>query len=279
MTYWGKGSELPEFDHDALLSSDEPLLDYLDTLHRTGAVLVHGMPNREGEVTRFANRIGIVREVAFGIIHDVRNDASGYNVAHTCGELKPHTDLASYSWPPSLQLLHYLVNTSEGGETVIVDGWAVVEELRTTAPEAFRLLCETPAPFKIFSDDRDTYAEEPMIQLRPDGRIGVFRFSNQTVQPLRLPPDRMIPFYDAYRKLGRLVASDRFRLTRKVQAGEMLCLYNHRVLHGRLAFDPTAGKRHLQDLYMEWDDVMSLRRVIRGHRPVSPWPVAAMPAA
>jgi len=271
-TLWGAGLRLPEFDHGALMTSTERLLEYLDALHAYGAAIVKNAPPVEGEVVRFAESLGTIRTVAFGTVHDVMNDPDGYNVAHTAHELKPHSDLASYSWPPSLQLLHYLSNEVTGGETVLVDGWNVLSVLRSDCPEDYELLSTVAVPFKIYSATDDTYSVEPIIQHHADGRIRIFRYSNQTVQPLRVHPDLVEPFYRAYRKLGRLVSDDRFRVTVKAQRGDMLTIHNHRILHGRLAYDPGSGRRHLQDLYMEWDDVMSKRRVLRGHLPLQAWP-------
>ncbi len=121
--------------------------------------------------------------------------------------------------------------------------------------------------------------EHPIVQLRPDGRGRVFRFSNQTAQPLGIAPEMVEPFYKAYKKLGRLILEDRFRVTIKAQSGDLLTIHNHRILHGRLAYDPRSGDRHLQDLYMEWDDVMAKRRILRGHLPLEAWPrnIASQP--
>ena len=271
---WDAGARLPEFEHAALMASDERLLEYLDALHAYGAAVVRNAPPVEGEVVRFAEHIGIIRTVAFGTVHDVMNDPHGYNVAHTAHELKPHSDLASYSWPPSMQLLHYLTNEVTGGETVLIDGWSVLSALRKASPRDYELLSSVSVPFKIYSATDDTYAEEPIIQHHPDGRIRIFRYSNQTVQPLRIHPDRVEPFYKAYRALGKLVSDERFRITLKAGSGDMLTIHNHRVLHGRLSYDPASGRRHLQDLYLEWDDVMSKRRVLRGHLPMESWPAA-----
>lgn len=271
---WGEGFELPRFEHRALMSSKVALLEYLDALHAHGAAVVKGTPAVPGEVVRFAETIGIIREVAFGTVHDVVNNPDGYNVAHTALELKPHSDLPSYTWPPSFQLLHYLSNTVTGGEVVLVDGWNVLTALKDDSLEDYRLLSSIPVPFKIFSATDDTYAEEPIIQHHADGRLKIFRFSNQTMQPLKIRPDLMEPFYKAYKHLGRLVDDRRYRVTVKAEAGDMLTVHNHRVLHGRLAYDPSSGHRHLQDLYMEWDDVMAKRRVLRGHLPREAWPVS-----
>ena len=269
---WGQNVRLPEFDHGALMASPSALLEYLDAVHVYGAAVVRNTPAVEGEVVRFAKAIGIIREVAFGTVHDVVNNPEGYNVAHTELELKPHSDLASYSWPPSFQLLHYLLNEVTGGETILVDGWSVLAELQREDPESYDLLARVPVAFKIFSATHDTYAEEPIVQLHPDGRVRVFRFSNQTAQPLRISPETVEPFYRAYKKLGRLILEDRFGVKIKALSGDMVTIHNHRILHGRTAYDPRSGDRHLQDLYMEWDDVMAKRRLLRGHLPLEAWP-------
>jgi len=51
----------------------------------------------------------------------------------------------------------------------------------------------------------------------------------------------------------------------KTVSGDLLTVHGHRVMHGRLAFEPTSGDRHLQDVYMEYDDLMARRRVLLGH--------------
>ena len=136
-----------------------------------GVAVVRGTPSDDGEVARFAETIGHVRETAFERIHNVRHDPAGYNVAHTSWELKPHTDMPSYHWPPSVQLLHFLRNEATGGESTITDGWAIAEDLRRADPVAFETLARIPVPYQLFSDTEDTSAEAPMIQLDTQGRV------------------------------------------------------------------------------------------------------------
>jgi len=81
--------------------------------------------------------------------------------------------------------------------------------------------------------------------------------------------DLVEPFYAAYRRLGAMIDSSAYRVVFKAADGDVLTLHGHRVLHGRLPFDPVSGARHLQDVYMEWDDLMARRRVLRcEHRPM-----------
>jgi gamma-butyrobetaine dioxygenase len=256
---------VPTFEHADVVGTVEGQLAYLDAIRDYGVAVVSGTPSVEREVERFAETVGHVRETAFERVHNVRHDPLGYNVAHTPLELKPHTDLPSYSWPPSIQLLHFLVNEATGGESTVTDGWAVVEDLRREDPAAFEVLARVPVSFQLFSQDEDTYATAPIIQLDPDGRVRTFRYSNQLAQPLDAAFDDVEAFYHAYRKLGRAIDSDRYNVVFKTSSGDLLTVHSHRVMHGRLAFDPASGGRHLQDVYMEYDDLMARRRVLLGH--------------
>ena len=260
---------LPKFNHADVVGKPDVQLAYLDAVREYGAAIVTNTPSEEGEVARFAETIGHVRETAFERIHNVRHDPAGYNVAHTALELKPHTDLPSYHWPPSIQLLHFLVNESSGGESTLVDGWSVLADLREQNPAAFDTLCRVPVTFQLFSEDEDTRATAPIIQLDTSGQVQTFRYSNQLALPLAASFDDVEKFYDAYRTLGRMIDSDHYKLVFRTNTGDLLTVHSHRVMHGRRAFDPTSGARHLQDVYMEYDDLMARHNVLTGtHKPV-----------
>jgi alpha-ketoglutarate-dependent taurine dioxygenase/DUF971 family protein len=267
---------IPTFEHDAVLGSAQVQIAYLEAVRDYGVALVRNTPSIPGEVERFAQKIGHVRETAFERIHNVRHDPTGYSVAHTPAELIPHTDLPGYHWPPSVQLLHFIVNEATGGESTVTDGWSVLADLRADDPAAFEVLCRVPVPFQVFSDEEDTFATAPIVQLDTDGRVQTFRFSNHLVQPLDTRFDDVEAFYAAYRKLGLMIASDRYKVAFKTSSGDLLTVHGHRVLHGRLSFDPTSGARHLQDVYMDYDDLMARRRVLLGtHKPMPAAPGVA----
>lgn len=270
-TLWDASLEqVPSFDHDEVVGTAAGQLAYLEAVRDLGVAIVRGTPSRDGEVARFAETIGHVREVAFERVHNVRHDPAGYNVAHTSLELKPHTDMPSYHWPPSVQLLHFLVSDAVGGQSTVTDGWAVLADLRRDDPHAFETLTRVPVAFQLFSDDEDTYACSPLVQLDTAGRVVTFRYSNQLAQPLDASFADVEAFYDAYRTLGRMVAGGRYTVAFAASSGDLLTVHGHRVLHGRLPFDPASGARHLQDVYMEYDDLMARRRVLLGgHKPRS----------
>ena len=59
------------------------------------------------------------------------------NIAYTGEPLASHMDLCYYESPPGLQLLHCLAFDGgvEGGETTLIDAFAVAEQLRREEPE------------------------------------------------------------------------------------------------------------------------------------------------
>lgn len=266
---WGADFDIPRFGYEGVVAGGSEQLAYLDAVREFGVAIVEGVPTVPGEVERFAEAVGHVREVAFERVHNVYHDPDGYNVAHTPLELKPHSDMPSYHWPPSIQLLHFLANEAQGGESVVVDGWNALRLLRESDPAAFEILSRVPVRYQLFSDTEDTYAISPMVQLDTDREVAMFRFSNQLALPLHVEFDMVEPFYDAYRKLGNLIDNPAAKVVFKARNGDLLTVHSHRVLHGRLPFAPGTGARHLQDVYMEFDDFMARRRVLMGiHKPV-----------
>lgn len=256
-------------------------LALLDAYAAAGAAVLTGVPSVDGMVAEVAERLGHVREVAFERIHNVRHDPTGYNVAHTTLPLKPHTDMASYDWPPSVQMLHFLVNGADGGETVLTDGWRVLADLRAADPDGFDLLTRVELRWQLFSDTEDTFAVAPIVRLHPDGSVATFRFSNQLALPISADHDTVGAFYDVYRRLGRLVDDPRYQATFRCREGDLVMVHGHRVLHGRLGFVAGSGARHLQDVYLEHDDLMARRRVLRGEHlpiPTMATPTPAVPA-
>lgn len=235
-------------DDDSLAAA--AIADFLDK----GAIVLQQATARPGTLELLAPRLGPIREVLFARIHDVQLDPHGYNVAHTSNGLPPHNDFASYSWPPSVQALHMLVNEAGGGESVIVDGWNVLSTLRERHPDHFRVLCEVPVPFREFDDDNETYAVAPLVRCDADGNIVALRFSNQLMQTLNPGASGIGEFYRAYHALCGLLTADNVKSRFRLDGGDILIVAAHRVLHGREAFD-AAGSRHLQDAYFELDNV------------------------
>ena len=253
-TPWDEDYSPRRYVFDGFLNDEHYAASAIREFLATGAMILEHAPTEPGTLERLAPRLGPIREVLFARIHDVHVDPGGYNVAHTSIALPPHNDFASYSWPPSVQALHMLVNEAKGGESVIVDGWQVLSRLRDEQPAYFASLSNTPVPFREFDDDNETYAVEPIVRCDCDGNFVALRFSNQLMQVLDPEQEGVAEFYRAYHALCVLVMHDAFRATFRLGGGDILVVAAHRVLHGRNSFE-AAGRRHLQDAYFELDNV------------------------
>jgi len=67
----------------------------------------------------------------------------------------------------------------------------------------------------------------------------------------------MEKFYKAHHKFGKLLHDERFLVEFKLEAGDIFCFNNRRVLHGRTEYDPNSGHRHLQGYYLDRDEIIS----------------------
>ncbi len=261
-TSWDADFQPHRTDYQSFLTDDHVAADAIEQFLDHGTCILSHAPVVPGTLEELARRLGPVREVLFERIHNVEVYADGYNVAHTSLEVPPHNDFASYTWQPSVQALHMLANDTPGGESVIVDGWSVLQAYRAEQPELFDSLCTMPVPFRQFDENEETYAVEPLVRCNTDGEIISLRFSNQLMQAMNPEKPGVGLFYKAYHELCHRLTDPAAKVTFRLEAGEILLVAGHRVLHGRNAFEPIA-RRHLQDAYYELDNVKNHLVVLR----------------
>ncbi len=236
------------------LQNNDTAMDAISDFITRGVIVIKDAPSISNSLEELAPRLGPIREVLFERIHNVSVDGHVYNIAHTSLELPPHNDFASYTWPPSVQALHMLVNECEGGRSTIVDGYSVLTDLRNDCPEFFEVLSKFAVPFREFDEENETFANEPMIRLNAENEITGFRYSNQLMQMIDPKKENVSAFYEAYHELCVRVNSERYKSKFRLESGHILLVSSHRVLHGREEFKLN-GKRHLQDAYYELDNV------------------------
>jgi gamma-butyrobetaine dioxygenase len=246
------------------LAGDAGLERWLVALLESGVAIVTETPNLDGEVVRLAERIGYACPTNFGTIFDVVSKPDPNSNAYTALGLEMHTDLPYYERPPDYQFLHALEADALGGESLLVDGIAVAEMLREEDPDAFELLCSWEVPFRFHDDVDDLRGVYPVLDSR-HGEVVRIRFNNgvRDVDWAARGADGEA-FYSAYLTYWRLVREQGISV--RLRAGEVLCFDNRRVLHGRAAFDPSSGRRHLQGCYVDRDMVLSRLRAVRQRR-------------
>jgi len=254
--FWTSKFTPTRFDWSKFLNDEDTALEALKTFVSFGAIILKKAPKEPNSLEVLSKRLGPIHETLFERIHNVSIEGYGYSVAHTSKEIPPHNDFASYKSQPSIQILHMLENECEGGDSIIVDGWEVVEDLRKDNPEYFNILKEFNVPFRQFDENNETYTVAPMINCSSDGSLESFRFSNHLMQMIDPSKEGVKNFYKAYHEASSRVLDSKYRSTFRLNAGEALIVASLRVLHGRESFVPS-GKRYLQDAYFVYDNALN----------------------
>jgi len=263
--HWGAelAAALPEIDYADVVADDVALLRFVETVWTDGVAFVRRAPTCEDALRTLATRVGHVRATNFGPEFHVEAMIEPNNVAYTSVELRPHTDLVNHEAPPGVQFLHCLVADAPGGASTLVDGFWVADRLRERAPDTFRLLCEIPVPYRFHDATHDLRWAAPVISCNDDGTYREIRFNNALMAPLELPVDLVAPTYAALAQFDAIARSAQGEVGVRLQPGDVMVFHNRRILHGRKAFDPGGGARHLLGLYVDIDEWRSTMRVLR----------------
>jgi gamma-butyrobetaine dioxygenase len=222
-----------------------------------GIAFMSGVPSVDAAITDASALVGRIAETNYGLVYDVRSVPQPENLAYSDLGLGLHTDNPYREPVPGFQVLHALVSSPDGGDSLFGDGFALAQQLLKTAPAAFERLARTPVPFHYRSKDADLYAERPLIQLTCDGRLRAVHYNNRSIAPLRLGADDASAFYDAYRRFAALLRDPRFQLQLRLRDADLVVFDNQRILHGRTAFSSARHARHLRGCYLTRDSVYS----------------------
>ena len=245
-------------EHDEIISSDEGLIKWLEILHYKGIAIVKNTPTEKESAFPVLNRISHTRETFFKTPFEVINIPKPNNSAYTAHALRNHMDLPWFETPPGYQVLHWLINSADGGDSSVVVGFAVADYLRKNEKKIFDTLVNVPFKFK----DKD-YTQEsirgyhaPAISLTKDNDYNDIRFSVATMDVLDCNPDLMEKVYKAHHRFGNLLHDDKLQIKFRLKPGDIFSFNNRRVLHGRTAFNPNSGHRHLQGYYIDRDEII-----------------------
>lgn len=237
-------------------------LEQIEHFLKYGFVILCDVPTKPGTILDVARRFGYPRETNFGLLFEVKSIPEANDLAYTGLSLDAHTDNPYRDPVPGVQLLHCLVNDSTGGLSTLVDGYAVVEKIRAIDPGAYEILSKTPVRF-VFRDIDGHYTDyAPIIEHDHSGEFSGIRFSPRLDFVPLLAPQELDRFYAARRLLDRTLRSSEFEIKFLLSPGELVMFDNRRLLHGRTAFDPRSGLRHLQGCYIDRDAIESQYRIL-----------------
>jgi gamma-butyrobetaine dioxygenase len=268
-TLWTRalGARLPAADWPALLADPALELAWLEQYCALGFGLLRRVPTEPGQVALVGDRLGFVRVTNYGRLFDVKSVPNPTNLAYTAVGLGVHSDNPYRHPSPGVQLLHCLESEAPGGDTLLVDGFHAAEMLRREDPEGFALLTRVPMNFRYADAGTELHARQTLISTDMDGVVRAVHFNNRSADWLDAPADLARDWYRAYRAFARILKRPELELVFRLNPGDCAVMQNDRTLHGRTAFDPGRGRRHLQGCYIDGDAMESRRRVLRRQRP------------
>ena len=244
----------PEIQFEVDMANKKSMYDLLMNFYKYGFVIIKNTPIENKFLLKFVNSIGPVKITNFGEYFDVMSKPNPNDLAYKPIALPPHTD-NPYRKPaaPGIQFLHCLQNEVSGGFSTLVDGFAVAEYLKKNNSQAFESLTTTNLRYQF--QDKDIVLENwgELIELDKDGDYKQVRYSTRVDYVPPLETEMLKIFYQSRKLLSELYCSSEFELKFKLQPGDIMMFDNHRLLHGRTAYDANEGMRHLQGCYLEFD--------------------------
>ena len=262
--YWS-GKDLgavPRFDGPTVLTDRVLFGQWCEALHSKGAAILENLPTDETVIGQIPALIGPIRQSNFGYSFDVRTSTESTSNAFTSMALPLHSDLCTREFMPGLQFLHCLENSSEGGNSLLADGFYLAQLLQQQAPEHFATLSTVPMDFYNKAKDSDYRFSKPLIGLNRDGELDEIRLSPWLRAPLNAPFETVDRCYRALRYLLQLSEQPSNCITTRLQPGDLLAFDNRRIFHGRTSYDTSKGNRWLRGCYGEREELWSQLRIL-----------------
>ncbi|WP_372365325.1 amino acid adenylation domain-containing protein [Candidatus Uabimicrobium sp. HlEnr_7] len=243
-----KIEKLPQEDYNDI-NVPEDISRLTQKIAIFGFVLIKGAPCDKDELERFAQKFGPIDDTNFGKVFDIQFKIDGNDLSYKPQILAPHTDSPYRRPAPGIEFLHSVENSVKGGNSTLVDGFRVAEELKKINPEGFKVLTTTKVRF-YFSDS--SYKLEnwaPIIQIE-HGKYQRITFHDRVDYVPLLDPSILSIFYQARKQFFELLTSPDFEIRFRLESGMIMVLDNHRMVHGRTAYSLESGTRYLNGCHM-----------------------------
>ncbi|KAL3119161.1 hypothetical protein niasHT_003944 [Heterodera trifolii] len=244
---------------------------------RFGVVSVSGVNSRDERPTReLCETVSTIFGTIFGQFWtfgtglDTQNEMESHDdTAYGSEAIGPHTDGTYLDQPPGIQVFHCLRPAPRGGQTILVDGFAISERLRAESPELFDALSSRSVEHEYLEGNRYHCRafREPVIRQFPEAqKVAQIRFNPYDRAPMRTlkmgddqskAMEDTVLFYTAYQRFAQLANHSDNQVTLTLRPGTVLFIDNFRVLHGRKAFQ---GERVMCGCYLNRDVFLAKAR-------------------
>lgn len=288
--YWDKRNieaYKPKFVDYSSYMEGQAFADVVSELNTHGLCFVENVPDPELEVMNednsarwpvydLASKFGYIKKTFYGTLFDVKNEKEAKNIANTATFLPLHMDLLYYESPPGLQLLHFIRNSTLGGDNVFADSFAAARRVMEEDPEAYDALKKVPINYHYDNANESYFFSRPLVVEKPGLEhpnggpvLDHINYSPPFQGPFKLgmgPGDeKLVANFLRGMSLFEAAVNDaenQFQI--KTPQGTCVIFDNRRVLHSRLEFsDSNGGDRWLMGCYVDGDSYRSKLRMLK----------------
>ena len=243
---WDASLDIDDISHDleAITANPPDELQFLRTLRDFGVAIVRS--NKAVGIENMAGLIGRMAAAAYSPVFELKPQKSAHTLGNSTQVVPPHTDESYLHTPTGILVLYCINPASDGGESVLVDGFQIATRLREQDGEAFDVLCRVPqANHRIVpGEGLDHRTRNRALNIDENGNLVGFRFHPRSMAPIDVAGDLARRLHSANYQLSKLMFDNNHQICFQLQAGDAVFFDNHRVMHSRKAFsDP---ERHLQ---------------------------------
>ncbi|KAG7664061.1 uncharacterized protein J8A68_002439 [[Candida] subhashii] len=284
-----------QVDYNDFFNNEEIFFQTVYNLNKYGLTFINNIPepvlqsmNEENAtqwpVFKLASRFGYIKKTFYGTLFDVKNEKEeAKNIANSNTFLPLHMDLLYYESPPGLQLLHFLKNSTIGGENIFCDSFLAAQHVRNVDPVAYDALTKIPITYHYDNNGEYYYFKRPVVIENPDVSevtsefppIEVVNYSPPFQGPLEIgiaetEGDNAVDkgyyaMFDDFLKGLKLfedfINDPKNHFEIKMKEGSCVIFENRRALHSRNGFsDENGGDRWLMGTYVDGDSFRSKLR-------------------
>ena len=230
----------------------------LKKINKYGFAVIKNCKKDLKSVDNIAKKIGYVRNSIFGGLWSFESNNKKADSAYSNQELRPHTDSTYSNDAPGLQLLLCCQYKAEGGESIMVDGFKLANEIKKNYIKHFKTLTTTKVKGSYIGDGVRLEAERPIIKLNNTNNFDQISFNNYDRALFRDTNKNTMNFYKAIQLFDLMANDEKYQWKHILKPGELLIFNNWRVMHGRGAF---TGVRKMAGCYINKEDFDSCCRI------------------
>ena len=255
---WSSAPDVSWFDVSCF-EDDAAWQPAIEHMYRYGWVAFDGAELGDAASARLAARIGYPRACIFGTLWNMNSGSFEHaDSAYESGNLDVHTDGTYSHDAPGTIIFAQQRKTGEGGDSVLVDGFAAARDFQVAEPEAADLLTRYSVRAHYIEPGVHLVAERPPLRVDECGVLQQVSFNNYDRSPLLPAVEVVDDVIEAYNAFRALFSSPDRALYHEWKPGRMLVFDNWRCFHGRTAF---TGDRHFTGCYTNHEDLESAYRL------------------